>query len=419
MFAQYDKTYVLSGGFILTGEQACYLSAALMKLGMLILLIFLVREIRPEGVHLRRAREIRLEEVKHFIKRGFGETAWWHYLVLSPLPAPFMQKISERSGLGWVSLFLFPWAFLVRFCRDVFSESRWWWVYLFYIAPVFLSAGGGFSSLMLVDQFGYSKPDIALTGWPLMVLSFLLFTPFMAWFADRLPRLNPLLLLGLILGPATALLLLWKTWEGLPIKSLPPFAVMMAMAFLTQLAVVSLVLLIFQQTRALAPKVNPRLIAWALNNVAIMTMLVVTYSAIKVFSPGGIPKITLWFILMSVSGGISCLSIIAGPMLYDFMPKDKIGTLTSGFGLLSTALNAVLSTVVGSWIFYFSRWTSNGTLTKDYSSYYTMQITMSLITLALTGIFIFRALKGSLVEYGRLGLKSTDTVGELPNQPAV
>lgn len=412
MFAQFDNRYTLPGGFILTGEQTCYLSAALLQTVYLILLAFFIREVRPDNANLRHLHEVRSEHLSRIIHGSFGKTKWWHYLLLSPLPAPIMLRLAEKPGLEWVNMMLFPWAFFLRFCRDVFCESRWWWVYLFYTTPTFVLAGSGFFTLMLVEQFHYTKPNIALSGVPVMILSLCVLTPFMAWYADRLPRFKPAILGGIMCGSLAGLIGFLHLCSHVPKLELPPFWIMMGMAILTELLAGAFVIGCFQTLRGFHPKTNPRLWAWMLGNTGAFLMALATYMTIKVFSADGVPSMTTWFVISHVAVGVSCLGIVAGPLLYDFIPKDKIGTLSSGFGLLNTALQAILSTLVGSWIYYVSKWTSHGATTKDYSTAYTMQITLGLITLTLVAVFVRRLLKGTMVEYGRLRLNSTDTAPE-------
>ena len=414
MFAQMDHVYHLPGGWQLSGEQTCYLSAALLQMIWLACLAFLIREVKPEGVHLRRRGEIRSEQLIGYIKNTLGATRWWHYLLISPLPAPWLLRWSLRPGLAWLSLLLFPCAFLVRFFQDVFTDKRWWWVYLFYVAGTFVQPIGTFSNLMLVEQFHYSKPSIALTGLPVMILANAMVMPFMAWYADRLKRFNPWLLLGVMLGSSVAIIKLIGLWPNLAKVDLPPFWAMMVLAILTTLGSGAGIIFCFQLLRALRPQANPRVWAWVMYNAGLLLLAVVYLTTIKIFC-GGVPSITTWFLLMCISQVVSCLPAISGPLLYDLIPKDKIGTLSSGFGLINTIIQAVLTTLAGSWIYFVSRWTSGGATTKDYTNIYSMQITLGFITVILMTVFAWRMFAGKIVEYGRLGLKSTDAVPAEPD----
>lgn len=410
MFAQFDFVYHLPGGITLTGEQTCYLSAGVMQFLYLILLAFGIRELRPEGVKLQEPGEIRSDQLLAAIEGIFAVKRWWHYLLLSPLPVPWMLAMARQSRQRWVMLLVFPAAFTVRFIRDVFGDGRWWWVYLFYISGSFMTSGGGFANLMLVEQFHYSKPLIALTGWPGIILANVMVTPFMGWFSDRLPRIRPWVLGTIAAVCATGLWRFMKLWLAVPVTELPPFWAMMVIALLALLAVGSAIILCFQSLRTLAPHLNPRIWAWLLNIVMLMTMVTATYTVIRL--SGGVPRMTNWFLLMCLGGGAGVLTIVGGPLYYDFLPKDKIGTISSGCGLLSTTVTALINTFVGVWIFYFTKWTGGvaGSAAQDYSSYMLMQILFGVVTLTLAAVFMVRFLKGRMAEYGRLGLNSTDPI---------
>ena len=237
--------------------------------------------------------------------------------------------------------------------------------------------------------------------------------PFMAWYADRLKRFNPWLLLGVILGSAGAIVKVIGLWPNLAKVDLPPFWAMMALAILATLGSGAGIILCFQLLRALRPQANPRVWAWVMYNTGLLLLAAVYLTTIKIFC-GGVPSITTWFLLMCISQVVSCLPAIAGPLLYDLIPKDKIGTLSSGFGLINTIIQAVLTTLAGTWIYFVSRWTSGGATTKDYTNIYSMQIALGIITVILMTIFARRMFAGKIVEYGRLGLKSTDAV---PTEP--
>lgn len=416
MFAQFDRRYQF-GGLALTGEQMCYLLGAFFQFCFLLLIAFGIREVRPGGVQLRHPGEVRSEQLLGTIRRAFAARRWWHYLLCSPLPVPWMIGLAERSGQRWLLLLLFPAAFAVRYCRDVFGEGRWWWVYLYYISGTFLTSGGGFVNLMLVEQFHYDKPRIALTGVPLVILGNLVMTPFLAWFSDRLPRFSPWLLGALTCGCGAALWHFLGWWSHVPTLELPPFWAMMILATLIALTTGAGLIWLFQIARGLTPGMNPRVWAFGLNTLAIMAITVVTYATIRA-SDGHVPRMTVWFALLCAASGIQCLSITAGPLLYDLIPKDKLGTLSSGFGLLATVVSALISTLVGPWIFYFTKWTTgSATAPKDYSSFYLMQVAFGLITIGLTVMLVHRFIKGRMVEYGRLGLNADDPVPAAASRP--
>lgn len=408
MFAQMDSLYSLPMGGVLTGEHVCYLSAGVLQLGYLVFLLFFLREVKPDNLAKDTGGESFSSRWEKEARSLFGESAWWHFLLWSPLPVPVMMKMGGQKGMQWIYILLFPVTYFTRFFRDVFGEKRWWWVYLFCVTPKFVTEGGGFATLMLVEQFHYSKQNIALLGLPSMILSLCLITPFMAWFADRLPRFHWIVLGGIVAVSTGMLCWFLQAWQEVPKLELPPFWAMMVIGVLTELASGALIIWIFQVLRGWHSQTNPRLWAWVLRNLKAFGLVVLTFVTIKIFSGEQIPSMTTWLILSHIAVGISCLDIVAGPLLYDLIPKDKLGTLSSGFGLLGTLVQAFISTLVGTWIFYASSWTSGGETTSDYSTFYTMQMTLGLITLWMTFLFAKKLLRGTMVEYGRLVLNSSE-----------
>lgn len=359
MFAQWDAVYhpvVFGYPLELRGEQMCYLMAAFMQIIHIGLLLFIYREVKPAGVTLHRIGDLKQE---------------------------------------------FPFVFYIKFFRDVYTDRRWWWIYLFYITGTFIGPSLGlFNNFMLIEQFQYSKPLISLTGLPPMIFSNLLVTPFMGWFADKLPRLPWFALAAIIVGCVFGLD--WNYHQYLPADplDLPPFwEGMMVLCLLGTLGGSCTLLLLFQICRWIFPAANPRMWAWLLGSVNVLGLAIVTYLIIQ-STPGNVPPMTLWFLIMCIGNGTGCMAIVAGPLLYEFIPKDKLGTISSGFGLINTALGAALQTLTGAWVGWFS---------NDYSSAYLLLFVMSIFTFICSFIFIRGSLSGRVVEYGRLGLNSTDT----------
>lgn len=120
------------------------------------------------------------------------------------------------------------------------------------------------------------------------------------------------------------------------------------------------------------------------------------------------PTITVWFLFQILGGALGCLGVVAGPLLYDYIPRDKIGTLSSGFGMISTALSAVLLNFAGQWLKHFTTRGADGVAVIDYSSSYMLQLGMTFLSLVLMSVFAMHVLRGRMVEYGRLGLTSKE-----------
>jgi hypothetical protein len=368
MFAQWDNHYSQDltawglGVIEFTGEQITYMAAAFLKLFTIGFLLFMVREVHPEGVELKR----------------------WSELDLNPL----------------------------RFTRDfitqVFGEKRWWPIYLFYIAPGILQAGGQtFGNLMMVDQWKYEKAAIALMGLPPMVVGIFIVAPIIGRQADKF-RVYPRVLLGALLvffaGVATAVVVF--TFPGLDVRQLPPFWAMLVICLAVSGFGITLVFLFTQELNRRSPGQNPRLWPWLLGPVFGVIFSVVSLLYIRWYLDGATPPIAVWFLITQILACTGPFGALAGPLLYEYLPGDKIGTLSSGFGLLSTAIGALMANVMGFWIFYFTKFFGSPGGGQDYTSSMFSIVLTAPLALGLMFYFFRLARRGGLVEYGRLKLNS-------------
>jgi MFS family permease len=120
---------------------------------------------------------------------------------------------------------------------------------------------------------------------------------------------------------------------------------------------------------------------------------------IKYFAAGGIPSFTE-IVIFSLGHRLpSALGMLAlEPYFFDLTPKEKMGTMNSGFLMLRGLLNVLVINGMGLWIKYYTVFSGSGKM--DYSS--------SLLYLTLIGIsgcaacVFFARLRsmGKIVEYG-------------------
>jgi len=366
MFAQWDSHYRYFCGPLgtleFTGEQLTYMAASVLKLFTIGFLMFMVREVHPEGVELKP----------------------WSQLDFNPL----------------------------RFVRDfivqVFGEKRWWPIYLFYVAPTILAAGGQtFGNLMMVDQWKYPKGAIALMGLPPMIVGICIAAPLLGRQSDEFTVYPRWVLLGVmavcgvaVWGAASA------TFQGLATRELPPFWAMMVICGGMSVTGIAFCFLVTQELNQRSPRQNPRLWPWLLGPAFGVLSALATLYYVRVHLAGAVPPIAVWFLFGQVVGFASGFGALAGPLLYDYLPGDKIGTLSSGFGLLSTAISALMANVLGFWIFYFTRFFGNSGAGQDYTSSMFAIFLTAPLSLGLMIYFFRLARTGRLVEYGRLKLNS-------------
>lgn len=367
MFAQFDNRYYFDltrwhgPRLLVTGEQLTYAAAVVMTLYTIIFLWLFVREVRPQGVALQRLREMDFSPVR----------------------------------------------FIARFVRDVFGDRRWWPIYLFYISAGIFGAGTGtFGSLMQVDQFKYAKSAIALMGLPGMLLSILVMAPILGWQADRFKRFAWWLLGGIaLLGVVSGGVLVRAVYPALAPDALPPLWVMFALAICANLTFVPLCFGLTQYLNARQPQRNKRLWPWLLNTILAFMFSIITLLYLKVFLCGQTPPVAHWYLLSLITGAGGTFGALAGPLLYEYLPTDKIGTISSGFGMLSTAVGAIMANVMGFWIYYWSAWFGDGT-GKDYTATMWFGLLSGPVALGIMVYFFRLATRGGLVEYGKLKLNA-------------
>ncbi len=367
----------------ITGEQLSYAVGAMLIVFDLALLTFLLHEVKPAGVDLKPINELDLH----------------------------------------------PGRFALSYFKDVFGDKRWWPIYLLYVAPTFATfAGASFQNLMLVEQFGFDNGDIAQSGLPMMVVAMTLGTLFWGWQADRFHVFSrwSLIVVGTAASVLTWVVFEWSclgvalpTWMpdslrvilrtaglgGAVPTGLPDLGIMFVLAISTPIAGGAFCLLLMQELNRRDHKQNPRVWPWLLQGFLGLAGLLITISYLTWGAKDHQPTIAVWYVLGLVTTSLACLGPMAGPLFYELLPADKIGTISSGCGLLSTAVGALGGNIAGFWIFYYTQWWLGGGA-KDYASTNLLSALTSLIAVVLMLRFFFLLRSGKLIEYGRLKLNS-------------
>jgi MFS family permease len=387
LFAQWWGVHDLSEyglpAWSITGEQLTYAVGAVLIVFNLVLLTWLIKEVKPVGVNLKPLRELDLNPIR-FVKSYFV---------------------------------------------DVFGDRRWWPIFLLYVAPSFAGfAGASFQNLMLVEQFGFNNGDIAQTGLPPMVVGMTLGTLFWGWQADRFKVFSrwSLIVVSGLAGWVSWLLVQWSClgtplprWLPAGVREilrnaglggpaplgLPDLSIMFVLAITIPIACAAFGLLLMQELNRRDAKQNPRLWPWLLQGFLGLAGLLLTIAYLTWGASDHRPTIAVWYALGLLTSSLACLGPMAGPLFYELLPADKIGTISSGCGLLSTALGALGGNVAGFWIYYYTEWWLGGG-SKDYASVMILSAITSLIAVALMMRFFFKLRNGELIEYGRLKLNS-------------
>jgi Na+/melibiose symporter-like transporter len=113
-------------------------------------------------------------------------------------------------------------------------------------------------------------------------------------------------------------------------------------------------------------------------------------------TPGQIVFFNIWNSLSDVAAGLAL-----EPLLFDFVPKNKMGTINSGFLFVRGALSLLVFNGVGLWVKYYTQWFQPpGTF--DYMSGYLYVFLIGVLGVIATQVFAYHLRNGHLVMYGRL-----------------
>ncbi|HEU5077642.1 MAG TPA: MFS transporter [Opitutaceae bacterium] len=293
-----------------------------------------------------------------------------------------------------------------NFLTEIFADRRWWWIYLLYCSAnafLFSWTNSPLYTLLLTDQFGYTKPNIAIMSLPAMVVGVLAIMPIMGWYSDKQPRLSyPLLGALAVVGFAVPWLL--RAHFEMPMDHLPNVGWLLVLGGLTTGGVACVYLMVAQFVLNRTGKAGARAWIFCVSLALQIVQAFCCWLLIRYFKglDGAVPPILIWFIFDQLRLTLkSCTEVITSPMFFDFVPRDKMGTLSSGFGFTNSLLVFILTNTAGYWI----QWNSD-IGAKNYASGYLLQTIVGLI--ALLGVIIFlRAFRrGKILEYGRLGLSA-------------
>ena len=116
----------------------------------------------------------------------------------------------------------------------------------------------------------------------------------------------------------------------------------------------------------------------------------------------------VWLLCTNVTGVFAAANnVVTAPLVYDFVPRDKMGTISSGCGYIGGFASVLLANAGGYWIYHASLHLGPGQA-ADYASNFAYQFSVGVVAfIALT--FLMRAVRrGQVVEFGRLGLNSNE-----------
>jgi len=273
-------------------------------------------------------------------------------------------------------------AFMTNYFKDVFFT---WSNYPFYIVLVIpgieQTVWGNFGNIMQTKQFGYSMEQQALWGLPMTLLGMIILTPFSGWYSDTTKRIPVWLRhLGLLLGflSLSASWWLFQNYGPSDMRILPKWPFMFAIAITTSVGCLSVVMWMVETLLDFVGREHTR--AWASLLAVILSLFVnIALFTFMRLAPGQTIPITLFMMLNVANGSFGSLrETFVGPMVYEYMPRSKRGTINSGRGLMGDGLRWLINNLGGGWIWWYSLRTlypgqknvNAETMKYDYTSMY-------------------------------------------------
>ncbi|MCX7005231.1 MAG: MFS transporter [bacterium] len=139
-----------------------------------------------------------------------------------------------------------------------------------------------------------------------------------------------------------------------------------------------------------------------------LLMTIAYYCFVQFFLPDHRPL--LWQIILfgEIGALIGLLSsTVAGPMAYDYIPRDKMGTVAAGSGIIGSLTRLLMLNGVSLWVtFYSKRFCPPGQL--DYFSGYLMMIAMGMVGVGISLLFVGMVRRGVIKPYGRMNIGAVE-----------
>lgn len=132
------------------------------------------------------------------------------------------------------------------------------------------------------------------------------------------------------------------------------------------------------------------------------------FAYVKFVAPLGVPSFTALLVIRLLHGVMEGPAVMAiEPYFFDLVPRNKMGTINSGFLLVNGVLRVFMGVSVGVWVKYYSKlFASPGKF--DYMSGYILVFLLGLLAICITFYFQRQRKLGRIIEYGKLEEKGVD-----------
>lgn len=136
-------------------------------------------------------------------------------------------------------------------------------------------------------------------------------------------------------------------------------------------------------------------------------------------APGGVPSLFFIFGYGLIGEALTTTTAVpAGALLFDLIPSNRMGTLSSGFGLINSFLMVVFMNACGFFIRIYSRlfYPANriDSSKYDYTALYLFQALMAAGGVALFLYFLRQYKRGKVIEYGKLEEQAEEKLAAAP-----
>jgi hypothetical protein len=313
--------------------------------------------------------------------------------------------------------------FMKNYFKDVFLTKANYPFYIVLVIPALETmVWGGFGALMQNDQFGYSKPNQALWAFPMQIMSMTLLTPFSGWYSDvrvNIRRWLRWVILAAALGAFAAAGFIYREWAPPEIRELPPVWVLAALTFLIGAGTSGVFVVAVESMLDRTGREHTR--AWvSLLTVVIHVIVSVSlYVSIQTSADRVLPILTwMCFNVANATFG-ALLGTFVGPMIYEYMPRSKMGTINSGKGIYSDTLKFGIANLGAWWVWlYSSKVYHPPHCSYDYSSMYLIQFALIVPALIAKIFFIRQVVTGRIKKWGIIEVEGEEAAAKASTPPA-
>ena len=102
----------------------------------------------------------------------------------------------------------------------------------------------------------------------------------------------------------------------------------------------------------------------------------------------------------------TCAFLVWGPLIFDYVPTDRMGTVSAGLAFIGNLTPFVITNLAGFWVTGFTAlFGATGGSRYDYSSLYVLQVGCAALAFGITVLFVREEQQGRILPLGRLEAK--------------